>query len=47
VAATFTLKNIPFVVKFHPAENHPNVFFCGSNSKKIYQFDLLTGTKAM
>jgi pre-mRNA-processing factor 17 len=34
-------------LKFHPSEHHPNVFFCGTNQKKIFQFDLRTGQKTM
>jgi len=47
VNATFNLKKLPFALKYHPSEHLPNIFLCGSSSKKIYQFDLRTGTKVM
>ena len=44
---TFNLKKIPFAIKFHQDERYPHVFFVASSSRKIYQFDLRTGTKMM
>ena len=47
VGNIFNLKKIPLSLKFHPSEHLPNVFFCGTNNKKIFQFDLRTGQKTM
>jgi pre-mRNA-processing factor 17 len=45
--STFNLKGIPFTLKFHPSEHHPNIFLVGSSNRKILQFDLRTCSKTM
>eukprot|EP01065_Artemidia_motanka_P015262 TRINITY_DN19135_c0_g1_i1.p1 TRINITY_DN19135_c0_g1~~TRINITY_DN19135_c0_g1_i1.p1 ORF type:complete len:562 (+),score=76.92 TRINITY_DN19135_c0_g1_i1:249-1688(+) len=43
VLHTFTNGTLANVVKFHPSDSRPNVFFAGCADKQLHQFDMRSG----